>query len=164
MISLNWGSDLKRKLLELGACVLLCEMVGFFSASVSMASMTDFYSSINKPAFAPPSWLFAPVWLALYALMGAAFYLLWRSRKADKVWAFTAFGVQLFLNFLWSPIFFGNRMFGAAFAELVLLWFAIAATMVFSWRISKGAVVLLIPYIVWVTIAGALNFNVWVLN
>lgn len=124
----------------------------------------DYYADLRKPGWAPPSWLFGPVWTVLYAMIGVAAWLVSRrggpgSRRALGLW-----GVQLVLNAAWTPIFFGLRAPGAALAEISIMWVAIVATTVafFARRTAAGA--LMLPYLAWVTFATVLNFEIWRLN
>ena len=127
------------------------------------SAIPGWYAGLQKPWFTPPNWLFAPVWLTLYFLMGASLYLLW-GRRPQSGAALSAFGAQLVLNIAWSAVFFGAHELFFGFVVIASLWVAILATMAISFRASKAAVVLLVPYILWVTIASALNYYVWVLN
>ncbi len=128
-------------------------------ASISASS---FYAELTQPAWAPPAWLFGPVWTVLFALMAIAAWLVWRSGgfSANRN-ALLIFGVQLGLNVLWSWLFFAWRMGGPAFAEVLLLWAAILATIVLFWRAKPLAGLLLVPYLLWVSFASALNFALW---
>jgi tryptophan-rich sensory protein len=131
-----------------------------------MDSVSTWYADLSKPSFNPPDWAFGVVWPILYVMMGVSAFLIWNkgiNRKQVKI-ALGLFVFQLVLNGLWTPIFFGLHMMGLALAEIVLLWLAIFATMITFWRISKPAVYLLIPYILWVSFAIALNATLWQLN
>lgn len=133
---------------------------GLFTRS----SVSTWYQSLAKPAFAPPDWIFGPVWTALYFLMAVAAWLTWRRGGRRAAVGLTLFGGQLALNAAWSGIFFGLRLPGWALAELVVLWVAIAATLAAFARVSAVAGLLLVPYLLWVTFAGLLNFTIWRLN
>jgi len=131
-------------------------------ASVEAAA---FYAQLVRPSWAPPGWLFAPVWSALYALMALSAWLVWRDRGfAGARMPLALFIAQLAANALWSWLFFAWRQGGLALAEVVLLWCLIVATIVAFQRISTLAAVLLYPYLAWVTFASALTFSVWRLN
>ena len=135
---------------------------GFFTAS----SVKDWFVTLNKPSFNPPSWLFAPVWTILYIMMGISFYIIWKSHaKLDKRYTgYTYYWIQLALNFLWSFLFFYYRRPDLALIDIILLFIMIAST-VFSFRkVSKTAAWLLAPYLCWVAFATALNFEIWRLN
>lgn len=127
---------------------------------------TDLYRSINQPPLSPPGWVFPLVWSALYIAMGEASYRVLTS-GADKNQikkALIAYGVQLFLNFLWPLFFFGGQMYLTAFIILILLWVAIFITTRRFSRIDENAGDLLLPYLLWVTFAGYLNLGVFLLN
>lgn len=127
--------------------------------------MGDWYAALHKPSWNPPPWVFGPAWTFLYITMAVAAWLVWREGgwKAQRR-ALGLFIVQWFLNALWTPLFFGAHLPGVAFGEIVLLWLAIAATLVAFWRVKKAAGLLLVPYLAWVSFAAALNFTIWRLN
>ncbi len=156
-----------NSIFKLLAAVAICELIGiggaFFTAP---AVSSDWYANLIKPSLQPPAWLFSPVWTALYALMGISAFLIWRkalSATNAKI-GLGIFAVQLALNFLWSVVFFGLHDPGAAFADIALLWLAILATIASFAKISKPAAWLLVPYILWVSFAGYLNYSIWILN
>jgi tryptophan-rich sensory protein len=128
------------------------------------SSVSTWYVELNKPVFNPPDWVFGPVWTLLYLMMGIAFYIVWTSRSKHQKFAFIAFGTQLFLNALWSILFFGLKMPLLAFIEIILLWIAIAATMFYFYKIKRSAAYLLVPYILWVSFAAVLNVSLAILN
>ncbi|HEX5691457.1 MAG TPA: TspO/MBR family protein [Roseiflexaceae bacterium] len=133
---------------------------GFASASAS-----EFYRDLVRPSWAPPGWLFGPVWTVLYALMGVAAWLVWRVRGfAGARNALLVFVVQLAVNALWTWLFFVWRQGGLAFAEILLLLALILTTIVLFWRVSRLAAVLLVPYLLWVSFASALTLSMWRLN
>ena len=152
--------------LRLAACVVACLAAGFAGSFFTRASVSTWFRELRKPAFNPPDWLFGPVWTALYIMMGVALFLVIREgfKTPGIRAAFAVFVIQLVLNITWSALFFGLKSPGAAFAEIVVLWAAIAATIALFKPISTAAAVLLIPYILWVTFAAALNFAIWRLN
>ncbi|MFA6049133.1 MAG: TspO/MBR family protein [Candidatus Micrarchaeia archaeon] len=151
---------------KLAASVIACELAGVAGSVFTVQSIPTWYAALQKPAFSPPNWVFAPVWTTLYLLMGIALYLVWENglQKKEVRVAVCVFGLQLFLNALWSFLFFGLRSPGLAFVEIILLWLSIAATTALFYRISKTAGLLLTPYVVWATFAAALNYYVWMLN
>jgi len=130
-----------------------------------LATPGEWYESLSRPSWTPPNAVFGPVWTVLYGMMALAAWLVWKEKgfTGARV-ALTLFAVQLALNVGWSWIFFGLRSPGAAFAEIVLLWGAIALTMVAFWRIHRAAAILLAPYLAWVGFAAVLNFEIWRLN
>ena len=149
--------------------ILLCELVGIAGSVFTSTSIATWYPALAKPSFTPPNWLFAPVWTTLFFLMGISLYLILQSKpkpanRKFKKWAIWAFGMQLALSFLWSAIFFGAHMVFLAFAEIMFLWIAIMATILFSRKVSGHAAGLLVPYLLWVTLASTLNFAIWLLN
>jgi benzodiazapine receptor len=154
----------KRQLAGLAAWIL----VSFVAASVgAVASISAraFYGHLARPDWAPPGWLFGPVWSALYLLMGIAAWLVWRSHgfKAGRT-ALVLFLSQLAANALWTWLFFAWHQGAAAFVEILILWALIVATVVSFWRLDRIAGALLLPYLAWVTFASALTFAVWQLN
>ena len=139
--------------------------VGGLSALFTMNSMENF-ERLKQPMLSPPGWLFPVVWTILYTLMGIAAYLVTVSNatQKEKRTAFIVYGAQLFFNFLWSIIFFNRGDFLFAFIWLVALWALIIANIILFYRISKPAGLLLVPYLLWVTFAGYLNFAIYLLN
>lgn len=167
----------RRSLLKLIIAVGICELVGLTGSLFTVPSIPTWYAVLNKPFFSPPSWLFGPVWTILYALMGVSVWLFvskttlvgrlipkFDPLKRVKRLGLFLFALQLALNLAWSYVFFGLREIGWAFFELMALWAAIAATAYYFEKVSKRAALLLIPYLLWVTFAGALNFSLWGLN
>lgn len=130
---------------------------GFFTIST-------WYVDLNKPSFNPPSWVFGPVWTILYLMIGISLYLVWVDKAKDKNLAYYAFGIQIFLNTIWSMLFFGLRNPLLAFIEIIFLWIAIVVNIVYFYKINKKAAYLLIPYILWVSFAAVLNFSIFYLN
>jgi tryptophan-rich sensory protein len=125
----------------------------------------EWYASLQKPPWTPPGWIFGPVWTALYTIMGVAAWLVWkRGGFARQGKALSLFLGQLLFNALWSPLFFGMHNPGLALADLLLLWLALAATLAAFWKARPVAGALLVPYLAWVSFAGALNFALWRLN
>jgi len=147
--------------------ILLCQAVGIGGAFfTSPAVSSSWYRALEKPALNPPSWVFSPVWITLYFLMGVALFLVWRAsgeRRKIKM-ALSVFGIQLFFNALWSVIFFGWQNLGWALADIVALGLAIVWTIFVFRKISKTAGYLLAPYLLWVGFAGYLNYALWILN
>lgn len=147
--------------------ILLCEAVGIAGSFFTVSAIPDWYSVLAKPDFAPPNWIFGPVWTTLYAMMGGAAYLVWKRLSVQKKAVergLKLFWIQLSLNALWSPIFFGANDLALSVAVIVLLWLSIVGTMVLFARVSKIAVWLLVPYLAWVSFATYLNYSIWQLN
>lgn len=155
-------SPLGRRLLVLAGWLLLC----FSAASLgAWFGPGEWYASLKKPSWNPPGWIFGPVWSALYTMMAVAAWLVWqRGGFAAQRRPLLLFLAQLALNAAWTPLFFGLHWPGVAFAEIVLLWLAIVATITAFWRVNHTAAALLGPYLAWVTFAAFLNFTLWRLN
>ena len=136
-----------------------------FIGGVASVDAGPFYTELVRPAWAPPPWAFGPIWTVLYTLMSIAAWLVWRvgGFRAART-ALTLFIVQLGFNALWSWLFFAWQLGAVAFAEILLLWVLIAATLVSFWRIKPLAGALLVPYLLWVSVAAALNYAMWQLN
>lgn len=143
-------------------CLAIPLAVGGLSALLTQNSMAAF-NTINKPALTPPGWLFPVVWTILYILMGIASYLVLTSEKPNET-ALTVYGIQLIFNFFWSIIFFNLELYLFAFIWLVVLWLLILKTTILFYQISKLAGILMLPYLLWVTFAGYLNFSIYLLN
>lgn len=143
----------------------LCLAAAGIGSALTVPSIPVWYQTLAKPSWTPPSWLFAPVWTALYSMMGTAAWLVWRPRGwTGASLALGLFVSQLALNVAWSGLFFKLRMPGLAFVEIVVLWLAIAATIWSFARHSVPAAWLLAPYLAWVTFATALNLSIWRMN
>jgi tryptophan-rich sensory protein len=133
--------------------------------AVASAEAGAFYQQLARPAWAPPGWLFAPVWSLLYLMMGLAAWLVWRARGFGGAGrALYLYLAQLALNALWSWLFFAWRLGGWSFAEILLLWAAILATLLGFWRVRPLAGALLLPYLAWVSFAAWLCLAIWRLN
>jgi benzodiazapine receptor len=151
----------RRLIISLGI-VFVAALVG---GLVTYPSITSWYADLTKPFFNPPNWIFGPVWTVLYTLMGVSLYLVWTSKnKQPRRRAFALFGTQLVLNVLWSVAFFGLHWPFVAVLVIVALLAAIVATMMSFWPFSKRAAYLLIPYLLWVSFAMALNISISILN
>ena len=139
--------------------------VGGLSALISRGGM-ETYDTVAKPPLSPPAWLFPVVWSILFILMGIASYLVYTSGEDEKKvkCALTVYGIQLAVNFFWSPIFFNLQNYLFAFIWLILLWVLIVVNIVLFCRISETAGYLLVPYLLWVSFAGYLTYSVYVLN
>lgn len=152
--------------LKLIIAIALPLLAGFIGSIFTTPSIDGWYQGIIKPALNPPAWVFGPVWTTLFILMGIAAFLIWKrglGRKDVKI-ALGIFIFQLVLNTFWSIIFFGLHSPGGAFVEMIFLWLAILATIITFAKISKPAAWLLVPYILWVSFAGYLNYTIWILN
>jgi benzodiazapine receptor len=152
-------------MLALAAFVVVC--LGGGAASGLATPPGEWYASLAKPAWTPPPWVFGPAWTALYLMMAVAGWRLWRRRDArprEARVALVLFAVQLALNFLWTPVFFGMQAPGLALVVIFLLFAAIVATILAAWQACRTAAVLLVPYLVWVAFASALNAAIWWMN
>lgn len=142
--------------------------VTFIAAGIGSAASIDagpFYLQLARPEWAPPAWVFGPVWTALYFLMAVSAWLIWREGGfGAQRKELTVFLAQLGLNALWSCLFFGWHLGAWAFVDIIALWIGILATLLFFWRVKPLAGALLIPYFIWVSFAAALNYAVWRLN
>lgn len=143
-----------------------CELVGILGTPFTLAAIPSWYATLNKPFFTPPSWLFGPAWTLLYFLMGISFYLIWKQgwKKRKVRIAGTYFLVQLGLNFLWTPAFFGLRSPLLGLFIITALWALIASTIQKFYPLSKTAGYLLVPYLAWVSFATLLNVSLLLLN
>jgi benzodiazapine receptor len=153
MISSKWWG-----LAGFAAAVTVTAAIG----TLAVSGTADQYNTLEQPGWAPPSWLFGPVWTVLYAMIAISGWLVWRKVGFGKEIA--VYAGQLVLNALWTPLFFGGDLFGLAFADIVALWILIGVTIALFWRVSRTAAWLLVPYWAWVTFASALNFAIWQLN
>ena len=155
-----------KSIYKLIISILIPLAVGSVSGYFTSSSVNDWFKTLNKPSFNPPSWLFAPVWTTLYIMMGISFYIIWNSHaKLEKRYTgYAYYWIQLALNFLWSFLFFFYRRPDLALVDIIILFIMIAST-IFSFRkVSQTAAWLLAPYLCWVAFATALNFEIWRMN
>ncbi len=154
--------------IKLMVSILVCQGAGIIGGLFNRASIDTWYVVLKKPGFNPPNWVFAPVWISLYLLMGIALYLVWKAdipaNASEKLWAIALFGAQLVLNVLWSYFFFYLRSPLSGLIDITVLWVLILLTIVKFYPLSRTAALLLIPYILWVTFAALLNYALWHLN
>jgi len=152
-------------IIKLVASVILCQIAGFLGSLFTTPAIPTWYKTLNKPFFTPPNWIFSPVWISLFILMGISLFFVWRRTDHPKFKiSFIFFFVQLILNILWSIAFFGLQSPLLGLVDIILLWIAILLTLQIFLKISKFAGVLLIPYLLWVSFATLLNFSLWILN
>jgi benzodiazapine receptor len=151
-----------RDVLGLAGFVLLCFGVSLLGSIPAASAVPEWYASLERPAWGPPSWVFGPVWTVLYPLIAVAGWLVWREGRSRT--ATLLYLLQLALNAAWPWIFFGMRRPDLAFLDIVALVAAIASTIVVFTRKSQTAARLLVPYLAWVLFAAALNLAVWRLN
>lgn len=153
------------KYLVLVLFVLGCLLIGYLGSFFTIASIPTWYAALNKPFFSPPNWLFGPVWTSLYTLMAVSAFRIWERRKSKGAkYALKLFGIQLFLNAIWSPVFFGARNLGLAFVIIIAMAYFIFLTIKAFAKVDKVSSYLLYPYMAWVSFASILNFSVWLLN
>jgi translocator protein len=151
--------------LGLAGWILL--LVGLGATTGILFGPGEWYAMLSKPTWNPPSWLFGPVWTALYASMALALWLVRREPDVDaptRQRAQAMFAIQFLLNLAWTPLFFGLRSPGLAFAEICLLWIALLSTMLMFGRVRALAGYLLLPYLLWVSFALVLNGTIWLMN
>lgn len=159
--------DMKtRDIWKLVVSIVACLAAGAIGSVFTRQAIPTWYATLEKPAFSPPNWLFAPVWTLLYIMMGVAAFLVWRKGLENRQVriALIVFLVQLVLNTLWSVVFFGleSPLYGVV--VIAALWLAILFTVLKFYRISLAASVLMWPYLLWVTFATVLNSSIWLLN
>lgn len=157
---------LKLSIWKLIISIAICEATGIISSLLSGPFMNPWFNSLIKPSWNPPSYIFGPVWTALYLLMGISLWLVWKSNASTnkKEVAIIFFTLQLFLNFWWSLLFFKFHLTGLALVDIGLLLILIVITIVQFFPISRVASYILIPYILWVSFAAVLNYFIWTLN
>lgn len=155
-----------KKFLTLFLSILICLSAGAIGTIFTFSAIPTWYAALNKPVFSPPNYLFGPVWTILYILMGISVYLIYtKGLKTKKVRdAIYLFGIQLILNAIWSPIFFGLKNTLLALFVIIAMWIYIFRTILAFEKIERKAALLLVPYILWVSFATILNFSVWFLN
>lgn len=156
----------KANVIALIIAIGVSEAAGLIGMLFTADTVTTWYPALTQPVLTPPNWLFGPVWVILYALMGVAAFLVWRAGIHSHTVriALLAFGVQLILNAAWSVLFFGLQSPGLALIEIVLLWCAIVWTLFAFARVSRTAAYLLLPYLLWTSFAVYLNAGIWLLN
>jgi translocator protein len=154
------------KFLKLISSIVICFLAGGIGSIFTISAIPTWYAHINKPFFSPPNWIFGPVWTTLYILMGISLYLIWiKGFKTKKVRdAIVLFVIQLTLNAIWSPVFFGYKNLLLAFVIIIAMIFYVVKTILAFSKIDKRASYLLYPYLAWISFASILNFSVWFLN
>ncbi len=143
--------------------IIIVFIAGAVGTIFTSSQIPTWYATLAKPSWAPPNWVFGPVWTTLYVLIGVALFLVWKEcvdRKDVKI-ALSVFAVQLVLNILWSVIFFGLHSLLEGLLTVIILWMTILANIIVFYRVSRPAGLLLVPYLVWVTIASYLNYSVY---
>lgn len=153
-----------KKVLLFFGCIVTTLLIGGISGLFTAGEIGTWYAALRKPSFNPPNWVFGPVWTVLYLLMGISLFVILQTNVKLKRTAIILFFVQLILNFFWSIIFFNFHLIGAAFVEILLLWTCILLMIVQFYKINRGAGLLQLPYLAWVSFASVLNFSIWILN
>lgn len=169
MITTPWPnfftSSLMKPAIKLLVSLAIPLAIGFLGNLFTSSSVDTWYITLRSPSFAPPNWLFGPVWTTLYILMGISLYLIWRQPAGKSRYnALSIFAIQLFLNLLWSFLFFYMQSPGAALIDITALWIAIVIMLSRFFKIKSIAAWLNIPYLLWVTFALILNFAFFLLN
>jgi translocator protein len=153
---------MNNKWIVLAAFIALCLGVGALAGFATSQSIDTWYLTLNKPSWNPPNWVFGPAWTILYTMMAVAAWLVWQ--KPDPKGALMLWVGQLAINFAWSFLFFGARSPGLGLICVIAMWLAIAAT-IFAFALkSRPAAYLMVPYLMWVSFATALNAAIWMLN
>ena len=154
-----------KNALGLVVALLACYGAAAVGGLFTSGSVQEWYPTLIKPSWNPPGWVFGPVWTALYGMMSVSVWLVWLERARRPVVApILLFAVQLAFNAAWSPLFFGLHRPGLAFVDIVLLWLALVVTVYMFLKQRLAAGLLLVPYLLWVSFAAALNFAIWRLN
>jgi tryptophan-rich sensory protein len=149
----------RRDVLGLTGFVVMCFGVSLLGGRATLPGLAHWYPALAKPSWTPPSWLFGPVWTLLYAMLAVAGWLAWREGRSRR--GTLLFLLQLALNAAWPWVFFGERRLGLALVCAAALWLAILGTLAAFWRVSRGAAILLLPYLAWIGFAVALNAAIW---
>lgn len=152
--------------LKIFVSILICQSAGLIGSIFTAKSISSWYQFLNKPSFNPPNWIFGPVWITLYTLMGISLYMVYSKgmNRNDVRLAVIVFLFHLAFNALWSILFFGLRNTGLAFAGILVLLVLIVLIVYLFYKIDKKAAYLLLPYLLWVSFASVLNFSIWRLN
>jgi len=155
-----------HKYARLAVSIVICQLAGVIGAIFTTPNIASWYVTLNKPSFTPPNWVFGPVWITLYTLMGISAWIIWEKGAKKKATRETLypFGAQLALNTIWSILFFGLKSPLYGLMAIVPLWLLILYTILKFYKIDKTAAYLLVPYILWGTVATYLNYMVWLLN
>lgn len=158
-----------KQIVQLVLSIALCQTAGLLGSIFTIGGIDSWYQGLAKPFFNPPGWVFGPVWIMLYTLMGVAFYLLWgrtqklRKRHESKNLVFL-FLIHLVFNAIWSPIFFGMHQIGFAFIIIIAMVGSLIYIMYKVWSIDRRISYILMPYLAWISFASILNLAIWILN
>lgn len=146
--------------------IVICQLAGIIGSFFTVDSIANWYITLNKPEFNPPNWIFGPVWIFLYLLMGISMFLIWREGLKNKniKEAFVIFIVQLVFNTAWSIVFFGAQSIAGGLIVIIILLILIIICISKFMKISKLAGILLVPYLLWTLFATVLNYFIFKLN
>lgn len=144
--------------------VLLCYLPGILGSAATVENMEPWYEGLNKPSFNPPDWIFGPVWTLLYTLMAFSLYFVMEKKTPAAKRASVFFVIHLFVNAAWSFVFFGMHQISWALGVIAVMWMMILISMILNYRVNKVSAYLLLPYLLWVSFAGVLNWSVLALN
>jgi benzodiazapine receptor len=158
-----------KHLPQLLLSILIAQSAGIVGSFFTTPQIDGWYSTLVRPEISPPSWVFGPVWITLFTLMGIAAFIVWQKEKrpvcnSQNRVALQFYGFQLLLNAFWSMLFFGAQSPEWAFQEILLLLTFILITTLKFWKISRWAGILFLPYLLWVLFAAILNYQIWQLN
>ena len=157
---------------KLVTSLILPQLAGIIGSLFTVSAIPLWYATLHKPSFSPPNWIFGPTWILLYILMGISVFLVWRmlettidqDKKHYTKISLCFFWIHLGFNALWSIIFFGLQNPALAFINIIIIWVMIVILILRFWKINKWSSYLLIPYLLWVSFASALNLAIWFLN
>jgi tryptophan-rich sensory protein len=155
----------KSDIIKLVISILIPLALGAIAGRFTAQAVPDWFASLNRPSFSPPNWIFGPVWTVLYILLGISLFLIWKQipskERNNALWIFS---VQMFLNFIWSFVFFYFNQIGLALVVIISLWFSIMFMLISFYKIKPLAAYLNMPYLLWVTFASILNAGYFILN
>jgi tryptophan-rich sensory protein len=155
----------KSNIIKLAISLVIPLAVGSIAGIVTAQSVSTWYASLNRPSFAPPNWLFGPVWTSLYILLGISFFIIWKQNPSkERNRAIAVFLLQMFLNFGWTFCFFYFKIIGLALVEIIVLWITIVAMLFLFYKIKPVAAYLNFPYLLWVSFATVLTAGYYFLN
>lgn len=161
-VILAWLIDMK--ILSLFINILIPHLAGIVGSYFTIPNLKSWYSSLNKPVFNPPDYIFTPVWLTLYTIIGLSFYLFHRKNKYKMKIVYFVYIIHIFLNGVWSIIFFGMHNISFAFFDICLIIFTLVILINYIYKVSKVASFILIPYLIWCCFAAILNYQIFILN
>jgi translocator protein len=155
----------KSDIIKLVISILIPLVLGAIAGRFTARAVPDWYASLNRPSFSPPNWIFGPVWTTLYILLGISLYLIWKQTPSkERNNALIIFSIQMFLNFIWSFVFFYFYQIGLALLVIGGLWISIIIMLIRFYKLKPSAAYLNLPYLLWVTFASALNAGYFILN